>query len=161
MISSVDWRDLVECKACLRHFANKETEARKERNSSESQGESGLAFLIPGPIMDLSDARAAEKAFQDCGSAGGLHLTGELVTVDICWGRGDIIYLVPMGNFVPVFMWTALVQCAGSQDREEGLEASRVVGSGWRKWKGVSPLEMRVIRMHYTQVDAYLRIRCI
>lgn len=49
MISSVDRRDFVECKACLLHRANKETEARKERNSSESQGESGLAFLIPGP----------------------------------------------------------------------------------------------------------------
>lgn len=66
MISSVDWRDFVECKVCLRHFANKETEARKERNSSESYGESGLTFLIPGPMMDLSDARAAETAFLDC-----------------------------------------------------------------------------------------------
>lgn len=69
--------------------------------------------------MDLSDARAAEKAFLDCGGAGGLHLAGELVAVDICWGRGDINHLVPTGNSAPVFMWTALVQCAGSQDSKD------------------------------------------
>lgn len=34
--------------------------------------------------MDLSDARAAEKAFVECGGSGGLHLPGELVAVDIC-----------------------------------------------------------------------------
>lgn len=45
VISFVDWRDLIECKACVLHCANKETEARKEMDSSESQGESGLSFL--------------------------------------------------------------------------------------------------------------------
>lgn len=69
--------------------------------------------------MDLSDARAAGKAFVECGGSGGLHLPGELVAVDICWGRGNIILLVPTGNSTCVFMWTALVQCAGSQDRKE------------------------------------------
>lgn len=69
--------------------------------------------------MDLSDARAVEKAFVECGGSGALHLPGELVALKVCWGRGGIIRLVPMGNSTRMFMWTALVQCAGSQDRKD------------------------------------------